>query len=454
MKIMRIKDNNLKILKRIIILALPIMMQALLVNSVSFVDTLMIGQLGSISIAAVGVASQLFFLITMILNGISSGAGIFISQYWGAKNKRGIQKTLGIAFTFTTLIIGLIAIFSTLKPEALMHLFTEDSSIVESGIIYLRIVGISYIFSGISFIYAIGFRSTGDTKTPLTISIIALSLDIIGNYLLIFGIGIFPELGIAGGAISTSVSRFVELILYIVITNKRKNCPIKFSFKYSLKFDTSSVKKFFKTTSPVIINHLFWAIGFICYKIAYAKIGSDALASVQIVSSIENLFLILIQGYAGAVAIITGHLIGADEMEELELYSNISLRFSLVAGILVALLLVILAPVFVGMFKIEPHIHELSVQALKMVAFKLPIVSINIAAIVGILRASGDTKFPMYVELGTLWLIGVPLAFFAVMVLKVSLPQAYLLAAVEELVKLVLEVKRIKSRNYIKNLTK
>jgi Na+-driven multidrug efflux pump len=89
-----------------------------------------------------------------------------------------------------------------------------------------------------------------------------------------------------------------------------------------------------------------------------------------------------------------------------------------------------------------------------MVAFKLPIVSINIAAIVGILRASGDTKFPMYVELGTLWLIGVPLAFFAVMVLKVSLPQAYLLAAVEELVKLVLEVKRIKSRNYIKNLTK
>lgn len=429
-------------------------MQALLVNSVSFVDTLMIGQLGSISIAAVGVASQLFFLITMILNGISSGAGIFISQYWGAKNERGIQRTLGISFTFTTLIIGLIAIFSTLKPEALMHLFTEDSSIVESGIIYLRIVGISYIFSGLSFIYAIGFRSTGDTKTPLTISVIALSIDIIGNYLLIFGIGIFPELGIAGGAISTSVSRFVELILYIFITNKRKGCPIKFSFKYSFSFDRASVKKFFKTTSPVIINHLFWAIGFICYKIAYAKIGSDALASVQIVSSIENLFLILIQGYAGAVAIITGHLIGAEEMEELELYSNISLRFSLVAGILVALLLVILAPVFVGLFKIEPHIHDLSVQALKMVALKLPIVSINIAAIVGILRASGDTKFPMYVELGTIWLIGVPLAFFAVIVLNVSLPQAYLLASVEEFVKLCLEVKRIKSRNYIKNLTK
>jgi len=437
---MRIKNNNLKILKKIIILALPIMMQALLVNSVSFVDTLMIGQLGSISIAAVGVASQLFFLITMILNGISSGAGIFISQYWGAKNERGIQRTLGISFTFTTLIIGLIAIFSTLKPEALMHLFTEDSSIVESGIIYLRIVGISYIFSGLSFIYAIGFRSTGDTKTPLTISVIALSIDIIGNYLLIFG--------------TTSVSRFVELILYIFITNKRKGCPIKFSFKYSFSFDRASVKKFFKTTSPVIINHLFWAIGFICYKIAYAKIGSDALASVQIVSSIENLFLILIQGYAGAVAIITGHLIGAEEMEELELYSNISLRFSLVAGILVALLLVILAPVFVGLFKIEPHIHDLSVQALKMVALKLPIVSINIAAIVGILRASGDTKFPMYVELGTIWLIGVPLAFFAVIVLNVSLPQAYLLASVEEFVKLCLEVKRIKSRNYIKNLTK
>lgn len=449
---MKIPTNNISILKKIIILALPIMIQALLVNGVSFIDTLMIGQLGIVSIAAVGVASQLFFIITMLLNGIAAGAGIFISQYWGARNPKGIQRILGISISFTILCTGLIAIFTTIFPQTIMKLFTHETSIIEAGNTYLRFVGFSYVLTGISFMYSVGLRSTNDTRTPLMISLISLSIDVVGNYLLIFGIGIFPELGIAGGAISTSISRIVELCLYIFITNKRKSCPIKFSFKHSLKFDRSFSKKFFKTTTPVIINDIFWGLGFICYRIAYSKIGTDALAAVQIIGSIENLFLILIQGYAGAVAIIIGQLIGANKEHEVHIYSSISLRFSIFTGIFVGLLIVFLSPLFVGLFNIDENVYNLSVKSLIMIAIELPIVSFNIAAIVGILRAGGDTKYAMYIELGTIWIVGVPLAFIGVLFWHLTLPQVYLLVGIEELLKTVIEMKRIKSGKYIHNL--
>lgn len=449
---MKIPTSNIPVLKKIITLALPIMLQAFLVNSVSFVDTLMIGQLGSISIAAVGVASQLFFIITMLLNGIAAGAGIFISQYFGAKNPKGIQKILGISIIFTILCTGIIAIYTTIFPTTIMELFTKESSIIESGNKYLRYVGFSYVFTGISFMYSVGLRATNDTKTPLIISLVSLTIDVIGNYLLIFGIGIFPELGITGGAISTSISRFVELVIYIVITNKRKDCLIKFNFRISTKFDKFYLNKFFKTTTPVIINDIFWGLGFVCYRIAYSKIGTDALAAVQIVGSIENLFLILIQGYAGAVAIIIGQLIGANKEHEVKIYSSISLRFSIITGIIVGILVALLSPFFVGLFNIDNVVYELTMKSLVVIAFELPIVSFNIASIVGLLRAGGDTKYTMYIELGTIWIFGVPLAFISVLIFNFTLPQAYLIIGIEELMKTFLEMKRIKSGKYIHNL--
>jgi putative MATE family efflux protein len=449
---MKIPTNNISILKKIITLALPIMLQAFLVNGVSFVDTLMIGQLGADSIAAIGVAAQLFFIITMLLNGIAAGAGIFISQYWGAKNNKGIQRVLGISISFTILCTGIIAIYTTIFPQTIMKLFTHETAIIEGGNTYLRFVGFSYVLTGISFMYGVGLRSTNDTKTPLRISLISLSVDVVGNYLLIFGIGIFPELGIAGGAISTSLSRLVELCLFIIVTNKRKDCPIRFSLKNSLKFDKRFSKKFFKTTTPVIINDIFWGLGFVCYRIAYAKIGTEALAAVQIIATIENLFLILIQGYAGAVAIIIGQLIGANKEHEVQIYSSISLRFSIFTGVLVGLLIVLISPIFVSLFNIDETVYQLSIKSLIMIAFQLPLVSFNIAAIVGLLRAGGDTKYTMYLELTTIWIVGVPLAFIGVLFWHLSLPQAYLLVGIEELLKTILAMQRIKSGKYIHNL--
>jgi len=447
-----ITKNHRQMFGRIIALAIPVILQLLLVNSVSFADTLMIGQLGSTDIAAVGVAAQVFFLVTMFLYGVSSGGGIFISQFWGAEDRPSIHKIMGITILFTTVVVGIVSLYSSIFPSSIMRLFTQEQDIIAGGNTYLKIVGFSYVCTGISYMYATGLRSTGDTKTPLIISIVALTIDILGNYLLIFGISFFPRLGIAGAAISTALSRTIELLLYIIITSKNPLSPIRCKMSSCFHLDKAFVKKFFTYATPVIINDIFWAIGLVFYKIAFAKIGSNALAAVQIVESINNLFIVIIQGYAGAVAIIIGHLIGAGREKEARKFENSSLVFSLVTGLCVALIVILISPTFVTLFNIEKEVSSIAIKSLFMISFLLPFKSFNIAAIIGLIRAGGDTKFAMYLELGSMWIVGVPLAFIGVLYWGLSLPQVYLLTGAEEAVKLLFELKRIKSGKYIHNI--
>lgn len=450
---LKIKQKaHYEFLKPTIALSIPIMLQALLVNGVTFADTLMIGQLGEISIASVGVASQLFFLVSMFLYGISSAGGIFISQFWGAQDRRGIQKVLGITFIFTIIVCGLIAIFSTIFPSYIMKIFTKDLNVINGGNTYLKIVGFSYVLSGLSFMYAVGLRSTGDAKTPLIISIVSLSVDVLGNYLLIFGIGIFPELGIAGGAISTSLSRVVELVLYIIVTNKKANCPVKFSFKYSLDFDKVFVKRFVNTAIPVVINDIMWSLGMVCYKVAYSKIGTEALAAVQIIESINNLFFVTIQGFSGAVSIILGNMIGAKQEKKAMKYANFSLIFSLLTGILVGLLIIVSSKTFVSLFHINEVVKSIALKSLFMIALLMPVKFLTMDQVLGLLRGGGDTNYSLYLEMFSIWLVGVPMAFIGVLLFKLPLPYIYLLVGTEEITKMIFGFKRIHSGKFIHKL--
>ncbi|MCK9191120.1 MAG: MATE family efflux transporter [Sphaerochaetaceae bacterium] len=445
------KERNI-FLKQTIALSIPIIIQMLLINGVTFADTLMIGQLGETSIAAVGVASQMFFLVTMFLYGITSAGGIFFSQFWGAKDKHGVQKVLGIIIVFSVIICGIAALLSTLFPHIVMNIFTKDAAVIESGSTYLRIVGFSYILSAISFSYAMGLRSTGDAKTPLMISLISLSIDVIGNYLLIFGIGSFPELGIAGAAISTSVSRIVEVLLYWIITTFRKDCPIKFSFKYSLNFNRAFIKRFFKIALPVVFNDILWSVGMVCYKIAYSKIGTDALAAVQVIESINNLFFVSISGLGSAVAIIVGTKIGENKEEEAHLFTIFSLFFAIILGLLVGILIFIISPIFVQQFNINADVSEMAINSLKVLAILQPLKALTMVEVVGILRGAGDATYSMLLEMGSIWLIGVPVAFISVLIFEMPLPLIYLMVGSEEITKLFIGLKRIKSKKYIHNL--
>jgi putative MATE family efflux protein len=433
-------------------IALPVVFQGLLTNSLSFVDTLMIGQLGENAIAAVGLANQMFFLISLLFFGISSGSSIFLSQFWGAKNETNIKRVIGLSVTVAFLGASFAAIVSYFFPTQLMHIFTYDPVVVSYGVSYLKIVAISYIFTAISNVLSTALRVIGHAKIPLAVALFSLSMNAIGNYLLIFGVGPFPELGVAGAAIATTFSRFAEVALLLYITYK-KHPVLAIKDRTAFKWDKAFLHLILPTSMPVIFNEIFWSLGMTTYKVAFSRIGISALAAVNVNEAIANLFFVAMMGISNATLIMIGIKIGEGRTDLAKLYSKRFIIIALITGLGAGALQALMAPWFATLFNIPDEVRRMAILCLLVSAAILPIKSINMAVIVGILRAGGDTRFSMFAEMFGVWAVGVPLAFFGVLVLNLNIWQVYLLLSLEEFTKLVLGLVRIKQGRWVTDLT-
>ncbi len=433
-------------------IALPVVFQGLLTNSLSFVDTLMIGQLGEEAIAAVGLANQMFFLISLLFFGISSSSSIFLSQFWGARNEKNIKGVIGLSVTVAFVGASFSALASYFIPTQLMHIFTYDESVVTFGVTYLKIVAISYVFTAISQVLSTALRVIGHARIPLGVALFSLSMNALGNYLLIFGIGPFPELGVAGAAIATAISRLAEVALLLYVTYK-KHPVLAIREKSSFQWDKDFLRLVIPTSLPVILNEMFWSLGMTTYKIAFSRIGISALAAVNVNEAIANLFFVAMMGVSNATLIMIGIKIGEGRTDLAKLYAKRFVTIALFAGIGAGAMQALLAPWFAHLFNISDEVRTMAIYCLLVNAAMLPFKSINMAVIVGILRAGGDTRFSMFAEMFGVWAIGVPLAFFGVLVLHLNIWQIYLLLGMEELTKLVISMVRVVRGKWITDLT-
>lgn len=447
------QETSREFYRRMISIALPIMLQNLLISSLSFVDTLMIGQLGSNEIAAVGLANQMFFLINMFFFGVSSGASIFVSQFWGAKNKESIQKVMGIALTTGIIGATIFSIVSIAAPEVVMHIFTFDENVVARGCEYLRVVGISYIFTAVTSVYSTTLRATGDAKTPLIIACFALSFNALFNWFLIFGIGPFPRMEVAGAALATTGSRFIEMMALIIWSQVRKT-PAKLNIRQAVKWDKPFLRAFFPTCLPVVCNEVFWALGMTTYKIAFSKMGIDVIASVNVTEAINSLFFVVMMGVSNATAIMIGIKIGAGDQAAAKLYGKRFVRIGLWLGICIGLFMGICSPFIPRLFNVSSAIYTMTMRSLIVGACLMPIKSVNMNIIVGILRSGGDTKFSMFAEMFGVWCVGVPCAFLGALVLHLPIWWLYLLLGLEELSKFLLGTARVRSGKWLNDLTR
>ncbi len=445
-------DNRRDFTRRMLSIALPVVFQGLLTNSLSFIDTLMIGQLGEEAIAAVGLANQMFFLISLLFFGISSGSSIFLSQFWGAGNAKNIKRVIGLSVTAAFFGASLAAGASFFFPRQLMHIFTYKESVVTYGVTYLKIVAISYIFTAISQVLSTALRVIGHARIPLGVALFSLSLNAIGNYFLIFGVGPFPELGVAGAAIATAVSRLAEVLLLLYITYK-KHPALAIRDTSAFHWDKDFLLLVIPTSLPVILNEIFWSVGMTTYKVAFSRIGISALAAVNVNESIANLFFVAMMGVSNATLIMIGIKIGEGRTDLARLYAKRFTIIALVVGLGAGSMQAMLAPWFANLFNISEEVRKMAVYCLLVNAILLPIKSINMAVIVGILRAGGDTRFSMFAEMFGVWVVGVPLAFFGVLVLNLNIWQVYLLLGMEELTKLVISMARMLRGKWITDLT-
>lgn len=449
--------TNLKdkiFLKAMIAIALPITLQNLVASSVNMLDTLMITSLGEESLAAVGLANQVFFFYAVTIFGVATGSSIFLAQFWGKQDTKNIARILGITLAITSVLGTLFTLAALFIPEFIMKIFSSDDEVIRLGVDYLRIVSLSYIITGISFAYAVALRSIGQAKLPMVLSIISFLTNLIFNYLLIFGKFGFPQLGVKGAAYGTLIARALEIVLILyAIYSRKKNNPLAHSIRNMTDWTGDFIKKYLKTASPVIINEAFWSLGTVLYSLAYAKIGTEAAAAVQILSTVQNIFMVLSRGLANACTVMVGNKIGADEEDKAIEYANNYMVLSTFLGLVLGILLFFSKDLILLFFRnLSPSLYSVSKNLLIITALFFFIKSFNATLVVGVLRGGGDTKFSMILEMACVWLVGVPLAFLGALVLKFPVHYVYLMVTLEEVVKAFIGLIRVKSKRWVTNV--
>ena len=423
----------------------------------NFCDVFMLGKLGEASeaaISAASIANRPFFLFSMVMFGSTSGAMVLASQYWGKKELRTINSIAGTTLIF---LLAVCAVFLTVCysfSHQLMRLLSNDQTVIELAVIYLRIILISFIPSTLTGVFSGILRTTENVKIPLIANSIAIGTNILLNYLLIFGNFGFPELGIQGAALGTLIARIVELciiLVYIIFFEK----TVQFTLRKIFHIPVVIVKDFFKYSIPVILNEAVWGFGVTIHAGIIGQISKEQYAAYTISNMVEQISVLTMIGFSSSACILIGKAIGAGE--DKDTVAQYARTFQGLAGIfafLAALTVLCIRIPVINIFDIGDETKYYAERLLLVVSAMVLIKTFNCVSVVGIFRGGGDTRTGMIIDLLAMYSVGIPLGAMAKFIFNLDVPFVYMFLVCDELVKLPIFFTRIKSRKWIKNITR
>lgn len=433
-------------------IALPVMAQNLISSLVNLIDTVMVGKLGEVEIAAVGIANQYFFFFNMFLVGLSAGCSVLIAQFWGQRDIANIRRILGLGLVSAIIVATWFVIVGFLFPEQIMALFSQDQLVIELGAKYLRMVLAGYLFTGLTFVYSFAFRSIGQPAQPMVISLFALITNAFLNYVFIFGHFGAPAMGVAGAALATMIARLLEAALLVGLVYGTKGA-LAASPEELLDFNFDFVKKAYRTITPVILNDIFWGTASLVYVAVYARMGTQDVAAVQICNTVNNLFQVAIFGLSGAASVMIGNSIGAKEEERAKKYARKFTVLTVEVSVVLGGLLAASSPLILNFYNVSETVRHNAQLILLIIALVFFIRGLSIVLIVGVLRGGGDVSYAFILESLTMWLVGVPLTVAGAFLFRWPIYLVYAMAIVEELVKSLFGLGRLKSGQWMKNVT-
>ena len=438
-------------------LAFPVAMQNLLTSSFILVDTIMVGQLGDLSLSAVGMAGQFGWFLNMITFGMCSGAAVFISQYWGAKDTAGIRRTYGIAVVSVCLISALFFVIGLLFPEGVVRIFNREPDVVEAGAAYLRIACWSYLATGVNMVFCIVLRSTENVKLPMYVSLVTTVLNAFMDYGLIFGAFGMPEMGIRGAALATVISAWAGPVLILAVSAIQRNMLIS-PIKELFGFNKRSIAEYYEKAPPVIINETLWGLGTLLFSVIFANLGYQYYAAVTIFRTFDNIAFVFFIGLCSASSIMVGKNVGAGHIKRAVEDSRRFVLFVSLCSVLTGVLIIIfrfqLASVFNLSGSITQETLKLTASLLLVYGIELPMRNLPYILIVGTFRPGGDTKIGMKLDLLSLWLCSVPLTTLAAFVFKLPFIAVFAIMYIaEDYLKVILCVKYYFTYNWLRPVT-
>ena len=435
--------------KEIVRLALPIALQQFMTALVGACDAIMLGKLSQDAMSAVSLATQVTFVFNLFMFAFMAGENMFVAQYYGKGDYTGISQV----FSLVTKICGCIAVVflagTLFFPEQLMRILTNEETLIVLGSEYLRVIGISYVFSGIAQIFLAIMKNCGAVNMSTLINGVMVILNIALNAVFIFGLSGFPKMGIKGAALATvlaTVVQFLWSVGYVL-------CRIR-AVKFSLRScEKKLFGRFWQKAVPLLINNLAWGIGFSMYSVIMGHLGTDAVAANGIANISKNLVVCFCLGLGNAGSIIVGNRLGADRLQEAKEVGETLTKTAIIAGIVSGLVLIALSPFITKMVDLTPTARGYLQKMLLISSYYIAGKSVNCMTIGGIFAAGGDSKFGMLCDSVTLWCIIVPLGCICAFILKLPVMVVYFVLNLDEIIKLPVVYKHYKKYKWIRNLT-
>ncbi|QUM81780.1 MATE family efflux transporter [Moritella sp. 5] len=440
------------IYKKLLYIAVPIMLQGMITATVNLVDVFMIGQVSESAIAAVSLANQVVMLLIISLFGISSAGVIFISQYHGVDDFPSIRKVIAFCSVLTLAVSSIFFLASFFFPQTLIQLFTSETVVVQLGGEYLTIVATSFFFTALSISLGQMLSGMGHVKEAMYASVLALFINVLLNYVLIFGHFGFPPLGVIGAAIATTCAKFCECLLLLFLAYQRKY-PVFVSFNDFKRIDKSFSLNYLKTALPVIGSYTCWALGATTLTAIYSKMGTDVLVSISVFNSLEKIASTGILAMSCATGIIIGHELGRNNVDKAILIARKFNAIGAIFAIIMAVILASFAESLIGLYDLSPDTQDTAIKITRLFCLLLPLITVNSINMMGTLKSGGQTRYIFMVDIICMWGTTIPIALIC---MRANLPVMYVyLIAIGggELVKLTLSGLRVQRLEWAKSLT-
>ncbi|MBO5474045.1 MAG: MATE family efflux transporter [Lachnospiraceae bacterium] len=432
-------------------IALPVTLQSLLQSSFSMIDQIMIGQLGSDSIAGIGLGGKFASIYSVVLGAVAVAAGIMIAQYIGQKNDKELAKSFHLNLIVGAVIAVLFMAVCNLCPQAIMTLYTKDASTSALAVSYLRIYSFSFIPMALTTMMAVLLRCVDAAVVPLVASFLSVILNTGLNYLLIFGKFGCPALGVRGAAIASVMAQAAACILtFCFFLWKLHQKGIHLSFSISLS--KAGRRQYIGILAPILICEFAWSLGENVYTAIYGNLGTDPCAAMTMTGPVQGLMIGALSGISQAAGIMIGKSLGKKEYEKAYGDSKKLIKCGLAGSLVLSILLVLLGRYYVAIYNVEPQVRETAYQILIAFAIISPVKVQNMILGGGIIRSGGMTKYVMWIDLIGTWIFGVPLGLLAAFVWKLDIPYVYFVLSLEEIVRLLIAVVIFRKRSWMKSL--
>lgn len=452
MKFLFGRKGNPAFYRKLLSLVLPIAFQQFMLAAVSASDALMLGFINQESLSAASLAGQITFVFNLFMGGLTMGTSILVAQYYGKGEMVSIEKIFAYATKVSFLISTVFFLASLFVPEILMRIFTKEPQLIAGGVVYLRIVAVSYLFTAVSQIYLCILKNTGYAVKSMVIGSTAVVINIFLNAALIFGLFFFPKMGIAGAAFATSVSKLIELVWAQAESFREKHARLR--MKFCFVADKQLVKDYWRYSLPMLGDYLVWGVGFTMYSVIMGHLGNDAVAANSIANIVKNLIVSFCTGLANGGGIIIGNELGLGNLTQAKKYGGILWKMAVISGVASSLLLVALSPLIVEVTVLSPQATEYLKWMLILCACYMIAKSINMMTIAGVFPAGGDSKFGLICDTATMWVFAVPAGFLAAFYFHLPVVIVFLIINLDEVVKVPVAIWHYKKYGWLKNITR